>query len=298
MDKKYLMGHKDGIVRTASVKNTQTFISDGLREKLTTAAIRTACEFYSIFFVKPLLNVDYPKLYNQYEKIYSDAISLGLFIEGGIREKDHLNYWCLGYVLAPEVYIESGVFIGTSLHAFVRSPHIKKVVAIDPYLETLKVPHEDIPKCALIDDKDFSQIEFEHLGNESLVYFDDHINTADRILQAYDKGFRYVLFDDSTGLEGVCQRLYPAIPTIPMIMNCEILEPGDELSWSFQSESVDSTRVSFSITQDLVDKCFQSRGVIKRYAKIPDLGEYIPQSYPEKVVDTSKYLVELKLDDV
>ncbi|NNJ45157.1 MAG: hypothetical protein HKP62_03980 [Sulfurovum sp.] len=256
-----------------------------------------ACEFYSTFFGKSLSNVDYNKLYDQYEKIYEDAISLGLFMEGGIKEKDHLNFWCLGYVLEPEIYIESGVFIGTSMHAFIKSPNIKKTVGIDPYLDLLKVPKEDIPGCILIDDKDFSQIKFDHEEKESLVYFDDHINTADRIIQAYDNNFRYVLFDDSTGFEGVCQRLYPAIPTVPMIMNCELLSPGDELSWSFQSESIDSTRVLLSISQGFIDKCLLSKKLIKQFVKTPDLGEFLPQSIPEKVVDTSKYLVELELND-
>jgi hypothetical protein len=295
MDEKYLMGKTDGIERLASDGNELTFISDGLRKKLTTAAITAAFEFYSVFFDKQLLNIDYKNLYAQYEKIYEEAISLGLFVEGGIKEKDHLNFWCLANVLEPDIYIESGVFIGTSLHAFINASCIKEVVAIDPYLESLKVPHWNIPGRTLINDRDFSQIEFKLFEKESLVYFDDHINTADRIIQAYNKGFRYLLFDDSTGLEGVCQRLYPAVPTIPMIMNCELLSPGDKISWFFKNVSVDPTRVILSISKELVDKCLYAKSVVKQCFKIPDLGEYIPQNTPEKVVDTSKYIVELKL---
>ena len=108
--------------------------------------------------------------------------------------------------------------MGSSIHAFMNSPAIKKIFAIDPDLRNLKIPRKSIPGAELIDEKDFSQIDFVLSGMKALVYFDDHIDTARRIIQASQKGFRYVLFDDSTGLEGICQRFYPAIPTIPMIM--------------------------------------------------------------------------------
>ncbi len=311
MDKNFLMGNEDGLMRTRANGKLGTIISPRLRASLIMAAMRKAYGFYADFLDISISEVDFEELVVDYERDLLQAISFGLFQTGGIREKDHLNLWCLSHIFSPEVYVESGVYIGSSCHAFINSPNIKKIVAIDPNLNKLKIPKENIPGAELIDDKDFSQIEIDLSGVRSLAYFDDHIDTADRILQSFDKGLRYILFDDSTGLEGICQRLYPAIPTIPMIMNAEIFCPGDEISWDFnrgfsnnkirkiinrivwKQNITGRTRVTLVITQKFIEKCFRARDLIKKYAVLPELGEFIPQQYPEKMSDISKFIVEL-----
>ena len=93
-------------------------------------------------------------------------------------------------------------------------------------------------------------------------------------------------------------------------MNAEILNPGDELAWTFSrpaigglkalvkntirgKSSIAATRVNLSISQELIEECFKAKNLIRKYNAIPDLGEFIPAQYPERMVDTSKYLVEL-----
>lgn len=310
MDKEFLMGNNDWLTRSIVGRDQSTSISPKLRHNLIMAAMKSSYGFYSGFFEISILNVDFDELAVKYKRDFSHAVSLGLFAAGGIREKDHLNLWCLSQAFSPELYVESGVFIGSSLHAFISSPSIKKIVAIDPNLNNLKLSKESIPGAELISNKDFSQIEINVSGMRSLVYFDDHIDTAKRVLQAYEKGFRYLLFDDSTGFEGICQRLYPAIPTIPMIMNAEVLSVGDQLCWTFKRPSswlkgiakriagrkghLAQTKVTLAITQELVAKCLEAKEVIKQYGAIPDLGQFIPQRHPEQMLDTSKFLVELK----
>lgn len=296
MDEQYLMGNNDLLKRSTSSGNEVTFISYKLRSNFIQAAIKYAFEFYSEFFenANTYQKWDYDKLFIKYDRIYNHAISLGLFQPGGISEKDHLNFWCLSNVLSPEMYIESGVFIGSSLHSFINSPKLKKAIAIDPNLNNLRVPKTNNPSILLINDRDFSQINIEDSNSKTLVYFDDHINTADRILQAYQKGLTYLLFDDSTGLEGICQRLYPAIPTVPMIINCHLLNTGEKLCWTWRRGNNNiGTRVSLTITNELIDKCYRAKNLIKKYAKLPDLGDFMPQPYPEKTVNTSKYLLVL-----
>ena len=122
------------------------------------------------------------------------------------------------------------------------------------------------------------------------------------------------MFDDSTGLEGTCQRLYPAVPTIPMIMEHErLFEPGDELSWTFTRSRrptgpvqrlraffsdrpethQEHKRVTLSITDELVETCRTAKSLIKNVEEIPDLGIYIPEHKPTPTIDTTKYIVEL-----
>ncbi|MFV1977065.1 MAG: hypothetical protein ACC651_15085 [Candidatus Scalindua sp.] len=290
MDKKFLMGANDWLVRSKAEENQPTAISPKLRKNLVMLAMRKAYDFYSNFFVTPLSKCDFDNLFAEFERDYSHARSLDLLVHGGVREKDYLILWCLSHMFLPEVYVESGVFVGSSLHAFINSPRIKKILAIDPNLSNLRIPKQNIPDVEFINDKDFSQLETHFSGMRSLVFFDDHIDTASRILQAFEKGFRYVLFDDSTGLEGICQRLYPAVPTIPMIMNIEIYSPGDELSWIYKAAGY---HVRLVITQELIEKCIEAKSVVKKYDAIPDLGEFIPQPHPEAIVDKTKFIVEL-----
>ena len=312
MKKEFKMGNSDWLLREVSKGLSKTYITPRLQKKLIAIAVKEATEFYCDFFnaKRSDKSCDYMSIAYEYGKDYEQAVSLGLFQSGGIREKDHLSLWCLCRTYQPDMYIESGVFIGSSMHAFISSPSIKKIVAIDPNLKSLKIPKQMMLDAEFVDDKDFSELELEHDGLKSLVYFDDHIDTASRIQQASSKGFKYVIFDDSTGFEGVCQRLYPAIPTIPMIMNVEALSEGDELSWSFRPQrqrgfksllkkvintdrSTADKRVSLVIDKEFIIKCHETKKLIKRCIAIPDLGKYIPQPNPEKMVDISKYLVEL-----
>jgi hypothetical protein len=314
MDSKYLMGRNDPILRqkTDSIGNTE--LNSSLKKRLIRAAIKEGIQFYSNFFDIEKNSINEDDVYNNYLKKLNHANVLGLFQKGGIREKDHLNFYCLGQVLKPNTYIESGVFIGSSLHAYTQTDKIAKIVAIDPNLGKLKLPKEDLMNAKCIDDLDFSQIDFGSIPDNTLAYFDDHINSAHRIIQAHEKGIKYLLFDDSTGFEGICQRLYPAVPTIPMIMHHEILKEGDELNWTWVIKSTSQKNVNanffsfkktkhnpqetykkltLKLTTELLKSCSIAKDKIKRVQKIPDFGEFIPQALPEKMNDQSKYLVEL-----
>ena len=112
-------------------------------------------------------------------------------------------------------------------------------------------------------------------------------------------GVRYVMFDDSVGIEGVCQRMYPAVPTIPMIMNPDMLEPGDQLSWVYSPDpgpgggGSSQTRLKLEITPEFIQKCRMAGSRVRRCMMLPSLAEFIPQWQPHKGLDTSKYILEL-----
>ena len=48
--------------------------------------------------------------------------------------------------------------------------------------------------------KDFK--DFDWAFNRTLIYFDDHQSGLVRTLQAYNRGFRYIMFDDNCPLNG------------------------------------------------------------------------------------------------
>ena len=291
MDKKYYMGASDALLRRSAMSMVATTISRDWHLGLLSAAIAEAVASIADSLGRTVPSLDIDLLAAEYEVAFNEAVAFGLFRPGGIRSKDHLGLWCLARVLRPDIYVESGVFIGSSLHAVISGHMPETVVAIDPNLTRLRVPRTKVPGGQFIDDQDFSQLTLNCSGQNALAYFDDHIDTAERILQSAQKGIRCIVFDDSTGMEGICQRLYPAVPTLPMIMNCDLLRAGQELCWSFTQISSGSAggllaqiarqivgrgcvRVSFTVTDELIDKCHRAKRVVSKWAKSPKLGNF------------------------
>lgn len=305
MDKKFLMGAGDGLVRSKYSGPEVIAISAGLRDRFRKKAIELSLNFFTDFLGKSTSSESIEELFEEYGEVYEEAKALNLFDIGGIGEKDHLNFWILSKVFRPRTYIESGVFIGSSFQAFTRAG-VKHAIAIDPNIHVLRVPKSSVNNGQFVSDKDFSQLEIDNIDDQTLAYFDDHVNTAKRIIQANDKGIKYLCFDDSTGFEGICQRLYPAMPTLPIIMNAGLLRLGDELTWTHDQKvnsalkklkelrSVNRKKVQLKVDQDFIDLCNNAKNLVDKWATIPNLGDYVPQTKNRKFMDVTKYMVKLK----
>ena len=68
MDKKFLMGVKDWLIRRSAEIGESTYVSPSLRKKLIMAAMSRAYDFYSDFFDTPVTNIDFEKLAAEYER--------------------------------------------------------------------------------------------------------------------------------------------------------------------------------------------------------------------------------------
>lgn len=310
MKSKFLMGASDAINRSPSNTFQPTELNRKLRTRLTTAAIETAFAFYNDFFNTSNYLEKSSQLAQEYDEVLHEAQKLNLLQPGGIPEKDHLSLWCLGKALQPKQYVESGVFIGSSLHAILNSGSVEHAVGIDPILKSLRVTGTLLKSTTLIDDKDFSEIDFPKLKKPNLVYFDDHINAAKRIIESHDKGFQYVAIDDATGIEGLCQRLYPAFPTVPMVLKPHHYSAGDIICWSAGSTArtpslanmlrklalkhKHTPRLRIEFTPEILDMCHKAGSLVERASKLPDLGDYVPQRLPGCTINTTKYIVRLK----
>ena len=128
--------------------------------------------------------------------------------------------------IQPALIIESGVFVGTSLNMFDSVFPAAKIHAFDIDLSKIKLQ----PSHACLHEMDW--VEFEDLPNDdnSLVFFDDHINCAIRIKQCMEKGIRYAIFDDSPPIGKLVKYRYPAIPSIPIILD-ENIPDGCTFEW-------------------------------------------------------------------
>ena len=293
-------------------------ISTSLKKSFIYLAIKYSFDFFKTFFQKESFeNFDFEELASEYLKVVDNAYTFNLFTAGGILEKDFLLLWCLHKCFRTEGYIESGVFIGSSLYAAISALKDASIIGIDPNLKNLKLPNHLVSKCKLIDDKDFSEINFENISkNKSIVFFDDHINAAERIIESHYKGLKYLIFDDAGGLDDISKKLYPSFPTIPIIMNADFLSPGEEFSWIYKRGLIKdeifmtwkkkfkkiyqiikgskSIKVTAKFDEALVNKCLFAKSLIKKSVVLPDLGSYIlPRKPMETTTNGSKYIVQL-----
>lgn len=319
MEDRYLLAKASPLDSQPTTETGPNRVSPELFERLVAESIRTTYRFGDALLGSAMAcsDADFAMLAKRYINHEKEGTDLGLFQPGGIRQKDHLLFWSLANYLDLDVYVESGVRGGSSLHGYLGAPNLDSVVAIDPDLSQLQLPVSVLGSTRLVDSKDFSQLDFTTESASSLVYFDDHIDAAMRIMQAHEKGFRFVVIDDAPGMEGMCQRAFPAFPTVPMIMRSDLLAPGDWVEWFYQSNlsrrqspkakvkkgvkkllgrSADHApykRISFQVDDKLIGKCQTAGSLVKSWGQLPDLGEYIPQRRFEKMISTTKYILEL-----
>ena len=93
-----------------------------------------------------------------------------------------------------DLIVESGIWLGQSTWLLEQAAPNAKIVSIDPNLTRIQYRNSNV----FYTTEDFSTIDFGPLdGLTTLCFFDDHINAYARVMQAYQKGFTYLLFDDN-----------------------------------------------------------------------------------------------------
>ncbi len=308
------------LIRKSSNKCTSPITSSNIQSFFLKEAVKECYEFFDNFFEtfksKSLCEKNDEEFKNLADEIII-SIKRGenfkLFNFGGIPKRDFVTLWCLFKYLQPSKYTESGVFIGSSLFSCIEASPKTKILGIDPNLRPFKIPKTEIGNVILTDKYDFEE-SASMIGNQgtSLAYFDCHINSAIRIIQAALKGYDYVIFDDSLGLEGTTAKKYPAFPTIPFIVHSEDLKINDYIKWSYSSRIQNNTfkelvksifgNMTFSAYQEisgvfsesLIELCKEAKEKIEKYAKLPQLGDFVlPNNYSQGN-DSSKFIIKLK----
>lgn len=115
----------------------------------------------------------------------------------GMRSHGNFFLWYLLKGIDPALVIESGVLRGQSTWTIEHGAPKAKIIAIDPE------PHHRVYKSkkASYTPLDFSLLDIntDRINGPIACFFDDHINAFDRVMQAYKKGFKYLIFDDNYG---------------------------------------------------------------------------------------------------
>jgi hypothetical protein len=310
MKKEFLMGEADGLKRRLVRSWRPRELSRGLEKRLLTRAATQAVDYFSEVFEKEYDEKCVDAVY----KAFNGALSIGLFRLGGIQENDFLMLRALAEVMKPTHYIESGVFVGSSLYAFHSCSSVKHIWAIDPDLTHLKFTDEISNRTQYIDSHDFGEIQFGDLPENTVAYFDDHINTMSRIEQSAKKGIKILVFDDSVGFHGISQRIYPSIPSIGMLNAYEDLRVGDEITWYVAPRArvtsaagtirrglsllrpmfQRTTKISMTVSEGMLEQMGLVRDLVRKIVPLPNLLETVPLRDNEPAIEQTKYLVLLK----
>lgn len=262
-------------------------INDEFQERLLNLSYNVIYSFLKNLFpdLKNFTNQD--ESINNFILSIKEAKKQKLISYGGIPEKNYLALSLISQILNPTLYVESGFYEGCSLKAVSDSKRLKKIIAFDPDHTSFKAKLSSHLDVSLVK-KDFEEYSFEGQDlTSSLLYFDDHINTAQRIIQASDKGFKNLIFDDSCGLMGSVERVFPSLPSLFFIDNAHSLLEKDKILWSKERERTfnflgklslslkKKQYFSFEFDKSTIELCYEAKNRILSIDKIPDLNDYI-----------------------
>ena len=181
--------------------------------------------------------------------------------------------------IEPDLLVESGVYIGASLHMFSNALEKLPIYAFDVNLGNLRFKPDNV----VLKETDWSEFTNLPTGVNALAFFDDHINCAKRILECRERGFRWAIFDDAPTLGHLTGYRYPAVPSVPMILD-ENLPDGCIFEWHHQA-----TNATLRYTHNS-DLCRSARSVIRNAASLDCFSSV------NGMAAGDKWLVELDLD--
>ena len=114
--------------------------------------------------------------------------------DGGVKSVGAFSLWFFLRRINPNLVIESGVWKGLTTWLIESSLPDANIICLDPHPEV----RQYTSKKAIYPPVDFADMDF---GDENflnaLVFFDDHQNAYKRVLQAWEKGFTHLIFDDN-----------------------------------------------------------------------------------------------------
>lgn len=189
--------------------------------------------------------------------------------EGGTKFGDSFWLYTLTRLLAPDFIVESGVHRGHSawlLHQ--AAPHAEQH-GFDVSFRNLAWRDSHVAWH----ENDWMAMPLRApRPATALGYFDDHISHAQRVVEAQERSFRTLLFDDDFPAHQLHGTGHPPAPTLAMIFDPD-LRDGEELTWLRHGNE---KRLRFDGRAAAA-----ARERIAHYAKTPDLGPLLrirPQS--------------------
>jgi hypothetical protein len=169
-----------------------------------------------------------------------------------------LIVYLLARKLQPAIIVESGTFVGASLHALRQGWPGADLWSFDVSFKPLRYRENTIRYC----EHDWTlETEPRAKSDHDFVFFDDHIDNAKRIVEAHERGFRYLLFDDAPTVGQIAAYRFPGVPTVPMIIDPQL--PRISISWVHQD-----TWLRYDHDPE---RCRQARELVDLAVPVPNL---------------------------
>ncbi|NBC34293.1 MAG: hypothetical protein GVY13_16575 [Alphaproteobacteria bacterium] len=149
--------------------------------------------------------------------------------KGGSGYNDSLTLSVLAGLLQPALIVESGVFRGHTTWLFRQACPHAALFCFDPAPEYRIWSAEG----ARYFGEDWSAVPVplpEGGAGQALAFFDDHVSQARRVREAWERGFRLLLFDDNFPAEHLYATGVPPVPTLAMLQDGSLTD-GTEIVW-------------------------------------------------------------------
>ncbi len=160
-------------------------------------------------------------------------------------------------LMNPSLIVESGVWRGHTAWVFRKASPNAEIHTFDISLKNLEVKDESI----FFHEHDWTQWNFR--GKEidnSIIFFDDHMNQAKRVREAYKKGFKWLIFDDNVPVDLIFRVGKPPIPMLSMLFDKKLKE-GDNITWELKGQTF-----NYKFSQK---DTYNARKLIARYVVFP-----------------------------
>jgi hypothetical protein len=173
----------------------------------------------------------------------------------------HNAFWIFFFTRAlnPSLIVESGVWKGHTTWLLSQACPKADLYGFDKSLKHLEYNQLN----AKFFEHDWQTYQFPDFDpDRSLIFFDCHVNHAQRLIEAKSKGFKHILFDDNPPVHKIFSHI-PGIPTAAMLYTGQGLE-SSEISWIWNSKE---------ITRSIdLDQAKQAKELIKIHHFLPDVG--------------------------
>lgn len=178
---------------------------------------------------------------------------------GGSRFNSSTWLFVLTRLLAPRLIVESGTHRGHSAWLFRRAAPAARLVTFDISHEALEDRVDDIDYR--LGDWSASELRAGE-ADHALVFFDDHVDQARRVREAWERGFRWLIFDDNLPAQALFATGRPPASTISMLYD-PTLRHGEVLTWTRRGRAR-----RFRFDRESADA---ARRLIARWSILPDL---------------------------
>ena len=113
--------------------------------------------------------------------------------KGGMLFQQMFSFFFLLKKLKPQLIIESGVYKGQSTWLIENTLPNSEIISLDIDLNQ----REFISKKAIYSSKDFRFHDFSSIPESTLVFFDDHVNHIERIIESNFFNIKHIVLEDN-----------------------------------------------------------------------------------------------------